>query len=86
MSNVVAYAMHCTAIPTTSYDIHKPVFFGAALRDYICLESMGKVYTAQYCKGGTTVRDFDTGHWVMLEAKDEVNKELSEWIQGLGSL
>lgn len=72
----------------TAYNINidKPVFFGATLRDSICLESMGKEYTAQYCKGSTTIRDFDTGHWVLLQAKDEVNKELGEWIKGFQSL
>lgn len=56
------------------------------MRDYVCLAALGKASIAKACTGPTTIREFDTGHWVMLEAKDEVNKELGEWIKGVQSL
>lgn len=77
------YHLRTTVVPLDSYDIKKPVFFGAALQDYICLDSLGKGSTARYCKGPTTIKSFDTGHWVMHAAKDEVSRELDGWIRGL---
>ena len=75
---------HNPAVPVDKYEIHKPVFFGAAQQDYVALAATGKQSVTQLCKS-VTIREFDTGHWVMLEAKDEVNQELSAWIQGLVS-
>lgn len=72
------------SVPVDKYEIHKPVFFGAAQQDYVALAATGKQSVTQLCKS-VTIREFDTGHWVMLEAKDEVNQELSAWIQGLVS-
>ncbi|KAG6812244.1 hypothetical protein H0H92_003784 [Tricholoma furcatifolium] len=63
--------------------IHKPVFFGAALRDCICLPAMQKAVTIQNVKGPLTVRDFDAAHWLLWEDKDKLNQELLEWIRGL---
>ena len=58
----------------------KPSFFGAAKRDYICLAAVGKAITSQSC-ADATVKEFDTGHWTMTEAADEVNKELLAWLE-----
>jgi soluble epoxide hydrolase / lipid-phosphate phosphatase len=62
--------------------ITAPVFFGAALRDAVCLAQIGKQTTFEHCKNAT-VKEFDTGHFVQFEAKDEVNKELKAWIEGM---
>ncbi|KAG6841799.1 hypothetical protein C0991_006683 [Blastosporella zonata] len=63
--------------------IHKPVFLGAALQDYICLAPLQKAVLAQVAKGPLTIKDFDTSHWVQWQEKDRVNQELLEWVQGL---
>jgi len=70
-------------IPQEKYVVKKPVFFGATLKDYVCLAAAGKAQTAQLCPDATVV-DFDTDHWVMQAAPDQVNKELFKWISGLG--
>ncbi|EJD35450.1 alpha/beta-hydrolase [Auricularia subglabra TFB-10046 SS5] len=62
--------------------ISKPVFFGAALQDYIGLADMNKAGIAKIAPN-LTVRDFDTGHWVYLEKPDEVNRELGAWLETL---
>lgn len=66
-------------------EISAPVFFGAALRDAVCLAQFGKQHITRYCKNAT-VKDFDTGHWLQLEAADEVNRELKAWIEGIENL
>ncbi|GLB44172.1 putative epoxide hydrolase [Lyophyllum shimeji] len=70
-------------IPQENHLVHQPVFFGATLRDYVCRPDFGKMLAAKCCVGPLTVRDYDTGHWVMWEEKDKLNQELLEWIQGL---
>lgn len=62
--------------------IQQPVFFGAAMKDYVCLGAVGKASAAQYCKGPLTIKEFDAGHWLMWEEKDKLNGELLEWIKG----
>ncbi|KAJ7590104.1 alpha/beta-hydrolase [Mycena floridula] len=68
------------AIPEQNIMVTKPVFFGAALRDLVCLASMQKMILAKTCTN-TTVCDYDAGHWVMVEKKDEVNRDLLAWIE-----
>jgi pimeloyl-ACP methyl ester carboxylesterase len=67
-------------IPIEQYNIETPVFFAGAKNDTICLSALQMPAFAQYCKN-TTVREFNSGHWVPLEAAEEVNKELLTWIQ-----
>ncbi|KAF8064070.1 Alpha/Beta hydrolase protein [Lyophyllum atratum] len=71
------------AISPEKLVIQQPVFFGAALKDPLCVAAMGKGISAQTSKGTLTVKDFDTGHWLMWEEKDKLNQELLEWVQGL---
>ncbi|KAJ2934991.1 hypothetical protein H1R20_g2113, partial [Candolleomyces eurysporus] len=71
-------------IPLANYKIHKPVFLGCALKDEICLPAFQKPITAQFCPQ-TTVHDFDTGHWVLNGAADEVNEALDKWIAGISA-
>ncbi|KAG6876514.1 hypothetical protein C0992_012610 [Termitomyces sp. T32_za158] len=71
------------AIAPENLVIHKPVFLGTALQDYVCLAPLQKVVAARSVKGPLTIKEFDTGHWVMWEEKDKMNEELLAWIQGL---
>ncbi|KAG6876315.1 hypothetical protein C0992_000106 [Termitomyces sp. T32_za158] len=63
--------------------IHKPVFLGTALQDYVCLAPLQKALAARSIKGPLTMKEFDTDHWVMWQEKEKVNEELLTWIQGL---
>jgi pimeloyl-ACP methyl ester carboxylesterase len=69
-------------IPTERYSIAQPVFFGGAKQDTICLTALQMPALAQLAKN-STIRQFDAGHWVALQAAEEVNKELLAWIQNL---
>ncbi|KAG5652058.1 hypothetical protein H0H81_006455 [Sphagnurus paluster] len=71
------------SIQPENFTIKQPVFFGASMRDKCSRASPGKVACQQYCEGPLTVKEFDTGHWPTLEARNQVNAELLEWIQRL---
>ncbi|EIN11755.1 alpha/beta-hydrolase [Punctularia strigosozonata HHB-11173 SS5] len=73
------------AIPLDKWKIAKPVFFGAALKDYVCLAPVGKAGMRQAATREelVTVIDFDTSHWIQLEAPEELNARLLEWIDGV---
>jgi len=70
------------AIPKEAYAISKPGFFAACANDCICLAAIGKQQSLTYVKN-LTVKDYDAGHWVQLEAPDQLNKDLEEWIQAI---
>ncbi|KAF5376026.1 hypothetical protein D9615_007724 [Tricholomella constricta] len=70
-------------IAPESYFIQKPVFFGGATQDCVCLFAMGKFVIEQHTKGPLTVKEYETGHWVMWQAKDKLNQDLLEWFQTL---
>ncbi|KAG5650045.1 hypothetical protein H0H81_000982 [Sphagnurus paluster] len=63
--------------------VHQPVFFGGATQDEICIPAMGKAGCAQFVKGPLTVKEFNAGHWLIWQVKDELNQALLEWVQGL---
>jgi hypothetical protein len=63
--------------------MNKPTFFGATIKDTIGVASFGKQLTSQMCKGPTTVKEFDCGHWITFERKDELSAELLAWIDSL---
>lgn len=68
--------LHSTlAIPQEAYNVSIPIFFGGAMKDQACpIESL-KAMMSLFCSNITT-KDFDTGHWIMHEASDEVNEAL----------
>ncbi|KAK0462974.1 Alpha/Beta hydrolase protein [Desarmillaria tabescens] len=70
------------ANPPKIEKVSKPVFFGGASKDYVCLAHMSLAGTTASCED-TTSHVYDTGHWVQLEAKDEVNRDLLAWIQAV---
>lgn len=69
-------------IPKENIPIRKPVFLGACTKDFIGLAAKQKATTASLAKH-LTVHEYDVGHWVQLEAKDEVNRDLLAWFEAL---
>ena len=72
------------AISLDKYPITQPVFFGGAKQDYVCLSQIGIVACTALCKD-LTIKEFDTGHWLPLEAPQALNSELLAWIEGMKS-
>lgn len=69
-------------IPKERYIINKPVFFGGCARDSTCIVEDNKAIINAMCPNATIV-DFDTGHWVLKQAKEKVNQKLLNWIENL---
>ena len=65
-----------------NYNISKPVFLGGASDDAIGVASLMKAQTEAHASQ-FTYHEFKSGHFVMMEAKDEVNRVLLSWIEGL---
>lgn len=61
-----------------------PLFFGAALQDYICRAGPGRqiMEGEEFKQHNVTIRDFDADHWLVFSKADEVCKELESWIEG----
>jgi soluble epoxide hydrolase / lipid-phosphate phosphatase len=83
-SNVtINYESPFIGIPPENAFIQKPVFFGAALRDYVAVAPIFIQSAIEFSNSSLTIREYDSSHWVLLEAKDEVNNDLLQWIEGL---
>ncbi|KAF5338568.1 hypothetical protein D9758_016547 [Tetrapyrgos nigripes] len=65
--------------------IHRPVFFGAALRDYISVAPIFVAGALVSSNSTVTIREYNSGHWVQMAFPDEINSDLLQWIEGLGS-
>ena len=72
---------HYIVIPLSSYGFQQPAFFGAALKDMIALPVFGKATVQAAAKGPVTIREFDGDHWIVLSHADEINRELSAWLE-----
>ncbi|KAK7451267.1 hypothetical protein VKT23_012607 [Stygiomarasmius scandens] len=70
-------------IPEENFVISKPVFFAAALRDYANLAPSFIASVQQNSNASLVIHEYDTGRWVMMEARDELNSDLLQWIEGL---
>ncbi|KAF9461378.1 Alpha/Beta hydrolase protein [Collybia nuda] len=72
------------SIPLEAYNISIPTFFGGALKDQSSLKALEVVKTmmSQFCSN-TTMKDFDSGHWVMQEVPSAVNGALEEFFATL---
>jgi hypothetical protein len=70
------------AIPFHKYCINQPVFFGAANHDYISRSIIGIASTYRTCKNAT-IREFQTGRWLMLSHPKQVNEALYTWIMDI---
>ena len=73
------YASVTLGIPEKDWKIQRPSFFAVALRDCICTPLRGRASMQQFGTDVTTV-EFDTGHWVHIEASERVNAEFEAWI------
>ncbi len=52
----------------------------AASRDYVCRPAFGKASMEKYAPHAEIV-ELNTGHWVQLEATEEYNAILEQWIE-----
>ncbi|KAF9069431.1 hypothetical protein BDP27DRAFT_1420893 [Rhodocollybia butyracea] len=75
MSFVYTFAL--TMVSLDKYVLNMPIFFGAALEDYIGLPSIGGAAVAKACTN-VTVKDFQANHWPVLQVPD---RELLSWIR-----
>ncbi|KII93214.1 hypothetical protein PLICRDRAFT_101285 [Plicaturopsis crispa FD-325 SS-3] len=69
-------------IPQENYHPKVPVFFGAAAKDYICVDWVGKENTVKQCKGPNTIKEYDSDHWLVLSHAEELSRDLLSWIEG----
>ncbi|CAF0748370.1 unnamed protein product [Adineta steineri] len=64
---------------TLNATVHRPVLFIEGTRDYIGIIGAGE-RQKQYIPDLKIVK-VDTGHWVMEEKPEEVNREIDQWIK-----
>ncbi|KAI9059137.1 alpha/beta-hydrolase [Trametes sanguinea] len=69
-------------IPQDALQIRKPALFIATSRDYVCTPRNGRASMAKFAPHAKIV-ELNVGHWVQLEATDEFNRVLEDWIQSL---
>jgi soluble epoxide hydrolase / lipid-phosphate phosphatase len=71
-----------TEIPEENWMVCKPSYVALSLRDCINTPAGSRAAMAKY---GTdvTYEEFDTDHWVQLEATDKLNAGLLGWIEKL---
>jgi len=70
-------------IAADRHTITVPSFFGAAMKDYVCLESWGKAAFAKDC-AEATVKEYDSDHWVQIAQPAKVCADLGAWLKGCG--
>ncbi|KAF5353747.1 hypothetical protein D9758_008692 [Tetrapyrgos nigripes] len=63
--------------------IQKPVFLGAALRDYVAVAPTFIQSALAFTNNTLTIHEYDSSHWIMLEVRDQFNSDLLQWIEGL---
>ncbi|KAL0572420.1 hypothetical protein V5O48_009538 [Marasmius crinis-equi] len=69
-------------IPPENLIVAKPVFLGAALADFV-LVAPQMIQSTLDSSTNSTIRVYPAGHWLHWEVKDEVNRDLFAWIEGL---
>lgn len=73
--------MSSTAPDHEVYKLQKPLLLVLADNDPIAIPA-GQLDTTQRYAPDLTVKGFPTGHWLMLEAKDAVNRDLEVFLDG----
>jgi soluble epoxide hydrolase/lipid-phosphate phosphatase len=71
-----------TAIPEENYRIKKPVFLGAATKDYICVAAAQMMNAQKFCPQ-LTAKQYDGDHWIMWSHADQLNSDLLAWLESL---
>ncbi|KAI0320410.1 alpha/beta-hydrolase [Amylostereum chailletii] len=69
-------------IPQEAYFIRQPVFFAACLQEAVAPPALGMLSLNTLAKGPLTVKEFDSGHWVIISHATETCEALLEWLQG----
>ncbi|KAJ3531605.1 hypothetical protein NMY22_g8088 [Coprinellus aureogranulatus] len=77
--NLNGDAQRDDTVPIENYTINKPVFFGGAHGDVLCVDWAQEAATRQYSPN-LTVSNFNTTHWVAADAPKQVNEALEKWI------
>ena len=72
------------AIPKERYlpPTSSPIFFGASLKDYICIADMQKGIMAdpKFEDHNVTIREYDADHWSLLSHAREISSDLDDWL------
>ncbi|KAL0063075.1 hypothetical protein AAF712_009982 [Marasmius tenuissimus] len=71
------------ALPKERWYIQQPSFYAIGLRDAICPSQRGKTTMEKYARAEVRVAEFETGHWIHLEAPSLLNRELEAWLTEL---
>lgn len=71
-------------IPQSSYAIEKPVWLGLAEGDTVAAPFLIRPPTEQWCKN-LTIKSFSGSHWLLWDNKDEINVELTAWLETLSA-
>lgn len=69
-------------IPIRSPAISKPAFFAATTQDFICVAKPQINLMTKAC-ANLKIHEFEAGHRVMMEKKDEFNIVFSSWLEDL---
>jgi soluble epoxide hydrolase/lipid-phosphate phosphatase len=69
-------------VPEASYVIKKPVFVGAATKDYVCLANAQIADAERFCPQ-RTVKTYDGDHWIMWSHAEQLNQDLLAWLEEL---
>lgn len=61
-----------------------PIFFGAALNDYVCVPSrnIAAFKNEKFKDHQVTIKEYDADHWLILSKADEIARDLEAWIEG----
>ena len=60
-----------------------PLFFGAAMEDWVCVATMGfeTMRNAAFKDHDVTIREFQADHWLLFSVPDEVCRALEDWVE-----
>ncbi|KAJ7183399.1 hypothetical protein C8R46DRAFT_1066900 [Mycena filopes] len=70
-------------VPSTAYELNKPVLFVAFNKDVIGLPVFGDTTHSRYVKGPLTRKEVEGDHWAVMSHAVELNEILVKWIEGL---
>ncbi|KAJ2966877.1 hypothetical protein NUW54_g13678 [Trametes sanguinea] len=82
LSAVTYHATHSTEISQEALQIRKPALFIATSKDYVCTPRDGRANMAKFAPHAKIV-ELNVGHWAQLEATEQFNRVLEDWIQSL---